>query len=176
MPSPPPATNDGQPEEELDDAVVGEPSEKKLFDAAVKELQNAQNRQKGSNRKQTEEVSRDSAAPLNASPTAQAMPLVPVEEKKGHIMLSYCWAAKEVVKKLHKALVDVGVKVWFDEEEMHGPTIDRMAEAVEGAQAIVLCFSKGYKNSNNCKSEAEYAREHRKPIVEVLPTSISSSF
>ena len=82
-------------------------------------------------------------------------------------MISYCWATKDVVKRVQQALLQMGIKVWFDEEEMRGSLIDRMAEAIEGSHAIVLCYSQGYKNSGNCRGEAQYAYKCKKPIIPV---------
>ena len=96
-----------------------------------------------------------------------AVPHAPEQTQKGHIMIFYCWASKKVVKKVQTALVQMGVKVWFDEDEMHGSLIDRMAEAIEGSQAIVLCYSQNYKNSGNCRGEAQYAYKCKKPIIPV---------
>ncbi|XP_072020954.1 uncharacterized protein [Amphiura filiformis] len=42
---------------------------------------------------------------------------------------------------------------------------DRMAEGVEHASAILMCFSKKYQESVNCKKEAQYASFCKKPIV-----------
>ena len=82
-------------------------------------------------------------------------------------MLSYCCATKDVVKKMKQALEQMGFKVWFEEDEMHGSLIDRMAEAIEGSQVIEMCYSQNYKNSNNCRGEANYAYKCKKQIIPV---------
>jgi len=37
------------------------------------------------------------------------------------IMISYCHADKELTYKIHKFLVDQGLKVWIDLDNMYGP-------------------------------------------------------
>jgi len=37
------------------------------------------------------------------------------------IMISYCHADQELIKKIHKFLVDQGFKVWIDLNNMFGP-------------------------------------------------------
>ena len=37
------------------------------------------------------------------------------------IMISYCHADKELTYKIHKFLVDQGLKVWIDLDSMYGP-------------------------------------------------------
>ena len=160
--------------------MLGEPTEKQALDVAVRELLDLLKRSS-----KESSVERSTVAAKNetgaggsgagagspgASTTPQAaaaMQLPPQTEKKGQIMISYCWATKDVVKKVQKALLQMGFNVWFDEEEMHGSLIDRMAEAIEGSQAIVLCYSQNYKNSGNCRGEAQYAYKCKKPIIPV---------
>ena len=184
-PSPPP---DGPIcAEALADAVTGEPAEKEALDNAVKDVLQMMHGMKRLSIKEPSGVSGKSekvaegavslksanttlAAPHPAPPTPVAgppAPPAPPQEQKGHIMISYCWANKELVKKVHAELVRMGLQVWFDEDEMHGSLIDRMAEAVEGSRAIVLCYSQNYKNSGNCRGEAQYAYKCKKPIIPV---------
>jgi len=39
------------------------------------------------------------------------------------IMVSYCHADRELTYKIHKFLVDQGLKVWIDLDNMYGPGI-----------------------------------------------------
>eukprot|EP00808_Paulinella_micropora_P030124 g11357.t1 len=86
-----------------------------------------------------------------------------VEEK--HVMISYCWAQQEQVRKLKKVLDDNRVKTWYDEQEMKGNIIDCMAYAIENAHTVLACISEGYQNSQNCKAEGMYARELKKNVI-----------
>ena len=42
---------------------------------------------------------------------------------------------------------------------MAGCTDDRMAEALEAAQVVVVCVSRMYKERPNCRMEAKYANQ-----------------
>ncbi|CAF4238369.1 unnamed protein product, partial [Rotaria socialis] len=80
------------------------------------------------------------------------------EEEKYDLMISYCWAESELAHRICSHLTEkLGYKVWIDKEQMHGSTIEAMANAVDGAEFILMCMSESYKRSANCKSEAEYA-------------------
>eukprot|EP01034_Spumella_vulgaris_P026938 gene26938-33589_t len=85
-----------------------------------------------------------------------------------HIMISYCWAKAthpEHVKALTAELRLMGYDVWRDEEgsslvpAMSGSTEERMAEALESASILIICVSKEYKESPNCRMEAKYASQ-----------------
>ena len=49
-----------------------------------------------------------------------------------------------------------------------GSTLEAMAKAVEDSAAVLVCVSKRYKESQACRTEAEYAFQQRKKIVPVL--------
>ncbi|XP_072050695.1 uncharacterized protein [Amphiura filiformis] len=79
---------------------------------------------------------------------------------KKHVMISYQWDAQERMLKLRDALLSAGFDVWMDVDRMEGNMNERMAEAVEGAAAILVCFSKKYQESRNAMKELGYAN-HR---------------
>ena len=86
-----------------------------------------------------------------------------------HVMLSYCWGAKkELVVELGASLRAKGVDVWRDEEgsqcvpAMSGSTDDCMAAAIERSHTIIVCVSRAYKASANCRMEAKYANDMHK--------------
>lgn len=85
----------------------------------------------------------------------------------GHTMLSYSWEQQTTVVRLAGALKAHGVSVWIDTEQLSGSgsTIDGMAQAVERASVVLLCMSKDYKESHNCKLEANYAVLKRAPYI-----------
>ncbi|XP_075253426.1 uncharacterized protein LOC142345315 isoform X2 [Convolutriloba macropyga] len=91
------------------------------------------------------------------------------DEEPKHIMISYSWQQAEVARELAERLkkVDGGRKVWLDIEKMEGNILERMAEGVEGASVVVCCYSESYKNSQACRSEAEYAFKLNKHIIYV---------
>ncbi|CAH1783289.1 unnamed protein product [Owenia fusiformis] len=87
--------------------------------------------------------------------------------KKGHIMISYNWDHKAIVRKINDRLKANGYKTWIDVEQMGGSTLEAMAEAVEQASMVLLCFSEKYKDSPNCRTEAEYTFQLRKKTVPI---------
>ncbi|UJR27528.1 hypothetical protein I4U23_008811 [Adineta vaga] len=84
------------------------------------------------------------------------------------IMISYCWAQKPLCHEIHDRLEKSGYKVWLDRDEMHGSIIERMAEAIEQSKFVLICMSSNYKNSTNCKAEAEYAFNRKSKIVPLV--------
>ncbi|XP_069106093.1 uncharacterized protein [Argopecten irradians] len=88
-----------------------------------------------------------------------------LEKSKGHIMISYQWGHQEMLKKIRDGLRANGFKVWMDIDDMEGSTLDAMARAVENAEVILVCFSQKYKDSDNCRAEAEYAFQKKKKII-----------
>lgn len=86
-------------------------------------------------------------------------------------MLSYCWSEQPLVIALKHALTSLGYSVWLDLEQMQGSTLAAMADAVERAAAVVVVFSRRYRESANCRSEAEFAYTSAKHIVPVKAES-----
>ncbi|XP_032238030.2 uncharacterized protein LOC5512767 isoform X2 [Nematostella vectensis] len=85
-----------------------------------------------------------------------------------HVMLSYQWGYQDVVLKVRDELRAAGYKVWIDVEQMEGSTLEAMASAVENAAAVLMCVSRAYKESPNCRSEAEYSFQLRKDIIPLM--------
>lgn len=84
-----------------------------------------------------------------------------------HVMISYNWGHQSMAKQIRDRLISHGMKVWMDLDNMTGSTIQAMASAVEQAFIILMCFSYKYKNSDNCRAEAEYAFQLKKKIIPV---------
>jgi len=80
-----------------------------------------------------------------------------------HVMVSYCWQQKEIVLEFCQVLRQMGMEVWRDEEgskyagPIEGSTLGAMAEAIDKASSVIVFVSRGYKESANCRLEAEYA-------------------
>ncbi|XP_045182816.2 uncharacterized protein LOC123541422 isoform X1 [Mercenaria mercenaria] len=87
------------------------------------------------------------------------------EKNEGHIMISYQSAHRDVLIKIKDILKEQNYKVWMDVDQMGGSTLQAMANAVENASIVLLCYSRNYKDSQYCQSEAEYAYNQRKPII-----------
>ena len=55
----------------------------------------------------------------------------------------------------------------FDEDDMTGSCLDSMAEGVEDAAVVIICYSSAYKASANCRQEAQYTFRIQKPVIPV---------
>jgi hypothetical protein len=79
-------------------------------------------------------------------------------------------------KRLNEGLQKLKVKTWFDDEQMQGNILQRMAEGIQRSAVALICVTRKYMEkvaqdgSNNCKFEFEYATKKRTPH-----TSSSSS-
>ena len=90
------------------------------------------------------------------------------EVSGNHVMISYQWDAQEVLVQVKNKLQASGYRVWMDLEQMGGSTLEAMAKAVESATVVLVCVSQRYKESPNCRSEAEYAYQLRKDIIPLM--------
>ncbi|CAF1222621.1 unnamed protein product [Rotaria sp. Silwood1] len=81
------------------------------------------------------------------------------------MMISYCWAQKELCHQINDRLEKDGYSVWLDRDEMRGSIVESMAEAVENSRIILICMSSNYKMSTNCQAEAEYAFNRKSKII-----------
>jgi DNA-directed RNA polymerase subunit F len=92
----------------------------------------------------------------------------PGQPKKQHIMLSYSWhpsAKPHLVVQLQDELKHMGYDVWRDETgsllvpPLAGCSMieERLADAIEASDTIIICVSPMYKLSSNCRIEASYA-------------------
>ena len=50
---------------------------------------------------------------------------------------------------------------------MTGSCLDSMAEGVENAAMVIICYSSAYKASANCRQEAQYTFRIQKPVIPV---------
>lgn len=94
---------------------------------------------------------------------------------KKHIMISYAWASnKPYVLQLTKALRNVGYDVWRDEEgsnivpKLSGDIEASLATAIDYAHVVIICVSKQYKESINCRSEAQYCKLKNKKVLYLM--------
>ncbi|XP_048750552.1 uncharacterized protein LOC125662391 isoform X2 [Ostrea edulis] len=90
------------------------------------------------------------------------------KKNKGHVFISYSWNEKETIMKIRERLKKEGVEVWIDVERMGGSTLAAMAEAVENAALVLVCMSEKYKQSPNCRLEAEYTFQLRKEYIPLM--------
>lgn len=85
-----------------------------------------------------------------------------------HVMLSYEWGCQQGVMLIKTELERAGYRTWMDIDKMSGSTLEAMARAVEESAVVLVCVSKRYKESQACRTEAEYAFQQRKKIIPVL--------
>ena len=91
-----------------------------------------------------------------------------MESSGNHVMISYQWDSQEVLVEVKNRLQASGYRVWMDLEQMKGSTLEAMAEAVENASVVLVCVSRRYKESQNCRSEATYAYDLKKDIIPLM--------
>jgi len=85
-----------------------------------------------------------------------------------HVMASYNWDHQDAIMRVVKSLQGRGYLVWVDTEQMKGATVDTMALAVEGSAVVLIGVSRSYKESSNCRMEAQYALQKKKALVPLM--------
>eukprot|EP01050_Picozoa_sp_SAG11_P004087 SAG11_NODE_252_length_11593_cov_7.436663_5_plen_179_part_00 len=75
---------------------------------------------------------------------------------------------QKIVLRVVEALQLRGYDVWVDVQQMSGSTVDAMALAVENASVVLICISRSYKESSNCRLEANYALQREVGIVPLM--------
>ena len=83
-------------------------------------------------------------------------------------MLSYNWGHQDVIKRINQALKARSYNIWIDIEKMQGSTVEAMADAVEGAAVMCYGISVAYKESTNCRMEAQYAFQQQADMVPLM--------
>ena len=91
-----------------------------------------------------------------------------VDGAKAQVMLSYEWRTQQQVMLLKEELMEQGFTVWMDVDRMMGSTLEAMAAAIEQSDAIIMCVTHRYKESQACRTEAEYAYTRKKPLIPVM--------
>ena len=91
-----------------------------------------------------------------------------MESTGNHVMISYQWDSQEVLFEVKNRLQASGHRVWMDMEQMGGSTLETMAKAVENSSVVLICVSERYKESPNCRSEAEYTYKLGKDIIPLM--------
>ncbi|CAF1389929.1 unnamed protein product [Adineta steineri] len=80
----------------------------------------------------------------------------------------YSHQDKDLCHRIYSKLVADGFNVWVDLENMYGSTIDRMAEAIENSQFILICMSQRYETSPYCKTEGQYTYKLQRPFIPLV--------
>ena len=90
------------------------------------------------------------------------------EGEQTHVMLSYQWDNQATVKRINASLISRGFETWFDLTDMKGSVMDAMSEAVEGAEVMLFGVSLAYKESANCRLEANYAMQNECDMIPLM--------
>lgn len=90
------------------------------------------------------------------------------EKNSSHIMISYNTHSRELCLKIKSELEKLNWKVWIDVNEIHGSSLDSMAQAVENSKCVLICVTEKYRQSINCQAEAQYAFKLNKIIIPVI--------
>ncbi|MBP5269602.1 MAG: toll/interleukin-1 receptor domain-containing protein [Clostridia bacterium] len=98
-----------------------------------------------------------------------SIPRIKAYKGKGHyIFVSYSHDNKDTVYPFIAAL-QKKYNVWFDDGLHYGKEFeDELAEKLEGCSLFVFMVSNESLESDFCKEELFYAREQRKPFVNIL--------
>ncbi|CAF3694155.1 unnamed protein product [Rotaria sp. Silwood1] len=96
-----------------------------------------------------------------------------IDKNEFDLMISYSWGDKPLVRQIYKYLTEnYNYRVCLDENETTDSLCRSMAQAVEKSRVILMCISETYKKSENCRNEAEYARDRKKTIIPLKMTQV----
>ncbi|XP_072050787.1 uncharacterized protein [Amphiura filiformis] len=110
------------------------------------------------------------STPLDASPSYEESMKEPKRAAANtvKVMISYQWDFKHIASEIRDDLVNNGYRVWMDVTHMRDDMLISMAEAVEKSEIILMFLSESYKNSQSCRTEAEYAYKLQKKVIPLL--------
>ncbi|PAA83434.1 hypothetical protein BOX15_Mlig005761g4 [Macrostomum lignano] len=85
------------------------------------------------------------------------------------VMISYNHGSKAAVERLYNLLTEAQVDIWVDFKDMKsGSVYQAMANGIEGSSVVLMCITRLYNESNNCRLEVEYAHECGKKLIPLL--------
>ncbi len=85
-----------------------------------------------------------------------------------HIMISYNKESREYCLRIKCELEKIGKSCWIDVDNICGSSLEAMADAIEQSECILVCMTELYKLSPNCRLEAEYIIQRKKPFVPLI--------
>ncbi len=85
-----------------------------------------------------------------------------------HLMISYNRDSRDLCLSIKSELEKLGYKIWIDIEDIHGSSLESMANAIEQSACVLMCMTEKYKLSSNCRLEAEYTITLNKPIIPLI--------
>lgn len=85
------------------------------------------------------------------------------------LFISYAREDRAFVERLEEALRDREREVWIDHEiRPSEPWRDRLAKAIEGANACVFVLSPDFVRSDECRRELLHAGQHSKRLIPIV--------
>ena len=84
------------------------------------------------------------------------------------MFISYNRESRSICLDIKTFLEKIGLKCWIDVENIHGSSIDAMAKGIETASCVLICMTEKYKESNNCRMEAEYTLQKKIPFIPLI--------
>ena len=78
------------------------------------------------------------------------------------------WNVQSTITRLNESLIARGYKTWFDLTNMKGCAMDAMSDAIEGADVMLYGVSLAYKESANCRLEANYAHQQELDMIPLM--------
>ena len=78
------------------------------------------------------------------------------------------WNFQSTIQRLNESLIARAYVTWFDLTNMKGSTMDAMSDAIEGADVMLYGVSLAYKESANCRLEANYAHQQELDIIPLM--------
>ncbi len=84
----------------------------------------------------------------------------PYKGDKSFVFISYSHRDKERVYPIIKKLIELGVRIWFDEAIVPSVEWDEdIAQHINNCEGMISFISKTYIDSKNCIAELKYARK-----------------
>ena len=113
-------------------------------------------------------VQKQSANEIQSNTSAPKTNVASNADVPNHVMISYNTASRELCLKVKEKLEAAGHKVWIDVNDIHGSSLNAMAEAFEKSYVVLICITEKYRQSVNCQAEAQYAFKLNKPIIPLI--------
>ena len=93
---------------------------------------------------------------------------ISIQDNNKHIMISYNKESRDYCLGIKGELEKIGKRCWIDVDNICGSSLESMAEAIEQSECILVCMTELYKLSPNCRLEAEYIIQRKKPFVPLI--------
>jgi hypothetical protein len=90
----------------------------------------------------------------------------PSKKLEYDVMISYQRKDQGICEQIYNRLKNQNkFRVWFDEENIYGQIMTRMAEGIEKSEFVLICMSEDYEKSRYCRSEAIYAYKSNRCLI-----------